>query len=207
MKETGNITKLSWHRPLLRALALCLGVGLLVIAALAQDVPFVETFENRSEGVLHNQNSWQAYRQNDAQVQTSTVYNGSKAGTVATNTTAWRSFTNSSATNVWVDFYSRVEYPTNSTPPALTGTVAAAFFVDEDGKIRAVSNSTWVVLNYTVPSNTWQRFSVNLNYDTSKWALHIADDTPNKLSTALATNLSFSSSSTNTYFRRFRIKN
>jgi len=174
---------------------------------MAEDVPFIETFDDRTTGVLHNQHGWQARKQNDAQVQTDVTYAGAKAGTVETNSLVWNTFTNASATNVWVDFYARLEYPSDNDPPTLTGSVAAAFYLDTAGKIRAVSNDSWMVLDYTVESNTWYRFSVNLDYDESRWELHVADSTPNELSTKVATNLAFSASSTNEYFHAFRVKN
>jgi len=176
-------------------------------AARAEDVPFVETFDDRTTGVLHNQHGWQSRLQNDAQVQTATVFEGAKAGIVETNSIVWNNFTDTTATNAWVDFYARGSHPSSSTAPTLTGSVAAAFYFDADGKIRAISNSTWVTLDYTVGEGQWHRFSVNLDYNDQTWELHVADNEPNRLATPLATNLAFSSSSTNTYFRRFRVKN
>jgi hypothetical protein len=185
-------------------LCLCLFVS---IFAVAQDVPFVESFDSLDSGALHNQNDWSARHQNDAQVESSTVYAGGNAATLGTNTVVWHDFTNSAATNVWVDFYARSSYPTNSSEPSIDGSVAAAFYIDKDGKIRAISNNTWVTLGYTVSSNEWHRFTVNLDYVNEKWSIFAADDTPNKLSTIVATNLAFSASSTNEYFHRFRVKN
>ncbi len=179
-----------------------------IISAFAGDVPFAETFDTLNVGSLHNQNNWQTKQQSDARVQNSTVYAGAQAGLMGTNTVVWQSFTNSAATNVWVDYYARVTYPADSTPPTLTGSVAAVFFVTDTGSIKALSNDTWLTFSsYTVPDGSWQRFSVNLNYTTKKWALYAANDTPNSLSTTIATNLAFSSKSTNTYFKVFRIKN
>ena len=111
------------------------------------------------------------------------------------------------ATNVWIDFYARVPHPTNSTPPVISTNAVAAFYVAGDGSVRAISNNTWVTLNYTVPSNTWYRFTVNLDYTTSNWSIHAADSVPNALATTVATNLKFQATATNTYFHRFRIKN
>jgi hypothetical protein len=179
-----------------------------VMMVLAGDVPFSETFDAMNVGSLHGQNDWKADRQSDARVQASTVYAGAQAGLMGTNTLVWQSFTNSAATNVWVDYYSRISYPADATPPTLTGSVAAAFFVTDTGSIKALSNTTWVTFgSYTVPNGSWQRFSVNLDYQSSKWGLYVAGDIPNELSTMIATNLAFSSSSTNTYFKVFKVKN
>ena len=183
-----------------------------VLAAVAgllcgEEVPFIENFEDRTTGVLHDQHGWQARRQGDAQVQTDAAFGGDQAALVETNALAWNEFTTDTATNVWVDFYARVPKPSNSTAPSLTGSVAAAFYFDTDMKIRAISNDAWVVVDYTCATGQWHRFSVNLDYKNSTWELHVADDEPNALSTIVASNLAFSSSSTNEYFRRFRIKN
>lgn len=189
------------------------GLGVLVLSAVvlsavAETVPFIETFDDRETGVLHDQHGWQARKQNDARVQTATTFAGAKAGLVETNSIVWNTFTNANATNVWIDFYARMEYPTNDTAPTLTGSVAAAFFVGTTGQVWAVSNDTWISLTHAgIPSNTWRRFSVHLDYGNSRWELHVADDEPNTLSTPLATNLAFSANSTNAYLKAFRVKN
>jgi hypothetical protein len=186
-----------------------IAIALIAVAAiaLAQDVPFTEGFDSRNEGSLHDQGNWTARRQNNAQVQTSVVFAGTKAGTVAANTLVGHVFTNSSATDVWIDFYARVPHADDNDDPALTGSSAAAFFVGTDGKVRAISNSTWVVLNHVVPADTWQRFSVHLDYGTELWDLYVAGSTPGELSTKVATDLAFSASNTNTYFKGFKIRN
>jgi len=174
----------------------------------AADLPFVEDFDSRSAGVLHNQNQWQSRRQNDAQVQTSITFDGSKAGMLSTNATVRRDFGDTDATNVWVDFYARVPHPTNSAPPVISSNAVAAFYIAGDGSIRAISNDTWIITTgTTIPSNTWYRFTVNLDYGTSNWSIYAVDGTPNKLATPVVTNLKFQSTATNTYFHRFRIKN
>ena len=181
---------------------------MVALEARAQDFSFGETFEARTVGLLHDQNSWDARKQNDAQVQNATAFSGSQAGLMSTNATLSQSFTNSSATNVWLDFYTQVAtYPGDSSDPVLDGSVAGAFFIGADAKVHAISNATWVVIDYTVPLNTWRRFTVNLDYGASNWALYVASDVPNALSTPLATNLAFSASCTNSYFHRFRVKN
>ncbi len=186
-------------------------LGALVLAAgaaRAQSVPFSENFESRTPGVLAGQNGWSAQRQNDAQVQSVTVFAGSRAVAVSTNAAATCAFSNPAATNVWIDFYARPPQPPDSGAPALSGSVAAAFFMGNDGKLRAVSNNTWVTLGaVTLQANRWYRFSVNLDYAASKWALYVANDTPNALATPVATNLAFSASNTNRCFRGFRIRN
>jgi hypothetical protein len=194
----------AWGVTALAGVALVAGLSRRTGAA---DLPFVEDFDSRSTGVLHSQNQWEAHRQNDAQVQNSVAFDGDKAAMVATNATAWRDFGDTDATNVWIDFYARVPHPTNSTPPVIGENAVAAFYVAGDGSIRAMSNDTWITTGTVIPSNTWYRFTVNLDYGTSNWSIYAVDGTPNKLATPVVTNLKFQSTATNTYFHRFRIKN
>jgi hypothetical protein len=191
---------------LMIVLAAVIAVGWSLFA-IGQDMLFTEPFDSLNSGELHGQNGWQAQDESGAQVTNSVAFAGGKSTMLGTNTVAWHDFADSTGTNVWVDFYARSSYPSNSTTPSLTGSVAAAFFIDKDGAIVAISNTTWVTLSYTVSSNEWHRFTVNLDYNSKKWAIFAVDDTPNKLSTVVATNLAFSSSSTNEYFHRFRVKN
>jgi hypothetical protein len=169
---------------------------------------FQESFEACDAGVLHGQNGWSVSLQNNAQVQNATAFGGSNAVAMTTNTTAWHTFNDPTATNVWVDFYARLPTPGDDGDPVLTGSVAAAFFVTSVGSIKAVSNDSWVTLSPDPPlvADTWYRLTVNLDYGSRRWALYLADSTPNKLATTVATNLAFSGSSTNAYFRRFRVK-
>ena len=187
--------------------ALLCGLVLLVGVCLADNTFFTEDFDDRTTGVLHNQNEWAAHRQNDAQVQTATKFAGAKAALVATNAVVWHNFSDDTATNVWIDFYAYVTHPADNSAPSLDGSVAGAFFVGTNGVIHALSNTTWVTTGTTVPSNTWRRFTVNLDYSKSDWSLYIASDVPNALSSAVATNLKFTSSSTNVFFKKFRVKN
>ncbi|MDA0989175.1 MAG: hypothetical protein O3A51_00295 [Verrucomicrobia bacterium] len=146
-------------------------ITVLAIVAMAGDVPFMEPFDDNPDARLHNYRTWQARRQQDAQTQQSVVFAGTKAAVIATNALLSQPFSDVTATNVWVDFYGWQHYPTSNVPPELQGSIAASFFVGADGMIRATSNSTWVTLNYTVPSNSWRRFTVNLDYVSSIWSL------------------------------------
>lgn len=83
----------------------------------------------------------------------------------------------------------------------------AGLYVNHTGELIALSNQTWVGLGYTLSSNQWYRLTVRLDYVAQRWAVYGTDGTPNKLSQMIATNLTFSSTSTNTYLHRFRVKN
>ena len=49
---------------------MCVSVLAGVLLAVAETVPFIETFDDRDTGVLHDQHGWQAQKQDDARVQT-----------------------------------------------------------------------------------------------------------------------------------------
>ena len=199
MKETGY----SLRGLAAALLALALGAD----AVRAGDVPFMESFDNLSSGALISLNEWETLRNQDVQVQTTVKFAGAKAAIVGTNAVMWNEFNDATITNVWIDFYARQPYSTNNTPPVITGSVAAAFYIDTAGALRVLSNDTWLTLSTTVPSNTWQRFTVKLDYKASRWSLFTADDVPNRLLTSVITNVPFASISTNSYFQAFRVKN
>ena len=177
-------------------------------ATLGQELPFVETFESMSAGSLDGKADWSAIPQANAQVQTTTVYAGDKACILGSNTMISRSFPGDGETNVWIDFCARLQPRAFSLQPRLSDDAVAGFYFDQSGHIVARSNDTWVTLTgFTIPSNTWQRFSINLDYNASSWAIFVAGDIPNELATAVATNLAFTSTATNTCFHSFRVKN
>ena len=183
-------------------------LGLLAPLLRAEDVPFVETFEDRSVGYLKGQRNWGVTPREDVQVQRATVYAGNKAGVVGTNSIMTQFFSDPAATNVWVDFYARVSPRTPAEQPALRKDAVAGFYFDASGHIVARSNETWVTLSsVTIPAGAWRRFTINIDYNSETWGIYVAGDTPNELTTPVATNLSFTAGATNTYFRRFSVKN
>jgi len=195
-----------------RFLVVCSAVlllgGSVICPAHAQGLPAVETFESRPEGYLDAQGDWSGLPEARVQVQTATVHGGSKAGVVATNSIATLSTADTSATNVWIDFHFRTQPRAVGRIPSLSPDAVAGFYINGSGAVVARSNATWVTLPaFSVADDAWYRFSVNLDYTARRWALYVADNTPNKLATPLATNLAFTASATNTYFHAFRIKN
>lgn len=206
-----NTRTYRWNRAVppfwsvLLALFLTAGVGWAAESTAA--LPYMEPFDDYTDTRVHGRNAWQAQRAGDVQAQTAVVYAGARAAIVATNSLLWNRFDDPTATNVWIDFYARQAYPLDDTPPVLATNAAAVFYVDSSGYIRALSNTTWVVLDTVVPSNVWRRYTVNLDYVAARWSLYLADEVPNRLSTPVAEDLAFSSTSTNTHFRTFRVKN
>lgn len=191
-----------------RRLALaCAVVAAVSMSVHAGDLPFIETFDDTPDVLLHNYREWQAHQQSDVQAQQAVKYAGTQSAVVATNALLWQNFSDATATNIWLDFYGYQEYPDDNTPPDLQGSVAASFFVGMNGTVYATSNATWVPLSYTVPEGAWRRFTVNLDYSASTWSLYVADEVPNRIATPVAVDLPFYTSSTNTYFRAFKVKN
>ncbi len=83
--------------------------------------------------------------------------------------------------NVWWSSYSRVTpFPavipqTNRVPIAEgrdIGSDAASFFVDTDGKLWAISNATWIVVQEGLPLDQWCRFGLYLSYDTETYDIY-----------------------------------
>lgn len=177
-------------------------------SAWAQGLPAVETFEDRTEGCLNAQGDWDGAPLANVQVQSATVHGGSRAGVVGTNAMATLNVADAGATNVWIDFHVRTQPRAVSRTPSLSPDAVAGFYINGSGGIVARSNTTWVTLSaVSVAADTWYRFSVNLDYAARRWALYVTDNTPNKLATSLATNLTFAAGVTNSVFREFRVKN
>jgi len=185
------------------------------LTAYAAYLPFTETFEDspaymaNTLGTWPVQHGWRASPAAYAQVQSSVVYGGSKAGSTSNNI-LYHAFLGSPATNVWVDFYAIPQRR------ALAGTLpqnlcnsnsTTAFYVNDAGNVVVLSNTTWlaVATNYVIPTNTWVRFSINLNYASSNWSLYVAGSVSNAMATNLAQNLAFQGSATNTTFGMFRV--
>ena len=174
----------------------------------ADELPFAESFESLQPGSLQGQNEWSAAPPSGAQVQNSMKFTGSLAGILATNSIVSQSFSDTTATNVWVDFYTRSTPHSYSRTPCLNGDAVAGFYFNSNGFLVARSNATWVTLSDFGPvSNQWYRFTVNLDYQNRRWGIFSAGATHNELLTPVATNLAFSSTATNTYFHRFSVKN
>ena len=209
-KSNMNQDSYRWHMGRHVTLLLCL-VGLPSMLQATNTLPFVETFEDspsymaNSNGTVHGQHGWEATpTTNWVLVQTNTVYAGTRAAMIATNASMWHSFSGVTD-NVWIDFYAIPVRGT--TTPTITNDVAV-FYVNTDGHVVARSTNQWIELDaYDVPTNEWTRFTVYLDYSISNWHIYAAGDTPNELSTMLSTNLSFSSTGTNTYFTNFKVEN
>lgn len=175
-------------------------------AATFAALPFIETFEERTSGILHGQNGWVTSPVGGVEVQTSVVYAGSKAGQMVTNSSLEHDFGDTGVTNMWLDLCARPAF--RSVAPTIGDGPSAIFYVNKNGYINALSNSTWVNFsNYQLSSNQWYRFTIYLDYGASRWELYVADNVPNRLATMLSTNLSFAAGATNVAFKKFKVMN
>ena len=190
----------------LTVIAVAVLAGFAVSRASAAGLPFVENFETRNEAPLHGQGGWKSVATANAVVQTTTVYGGGKAGDLG-NVVLWQEFSGvPTATNVWADWYARPPRRTEAGDPVPGENSVVAFFVNSNGYLRVMSNTTWVTLSsYTVPEDTWVRLTAHLDYTNSTWALYVSDDIRNKLATPLATNLAFRAGGTNTVIGELRV--
>jgi autotransporter-associated beta strand protein len=178
-------------------------------------LPFLETFDDSPAGMANTlgtlpvQHGWRASPAAYSRVQDSVVFSGTKAGSTSNNILT-HSFLGSPATNVWVDFYTKPQRKAlTGTPPQdlCNSKSTTAFYVNDAGNVVVLSNTTWVAVstNYVIPSNSWVRFSLNLDYANSNWSLYAAGSATNTLATILATNLPFQGTATNAAFGKFRI--
>jgi hypothetical protein len=179
-----------------------LGVVLMAMPVFSADQLIVESFDALALGPLEQTNGWVTAPSTSVVVQGYTMWQGGQALSVV-DADITVSFTNSTATNVWLDFYAMPEFGTHRASPT---DMAGELYVNTNGYFVVSSNATWVTMDHISPLSTgrWYRISINVNCDSRRWELYVADDTTNKLSTAVATNLVFHPASTNASLRRFR---
>lgn len=74
---------------------------------------------------------------------------------------------------VWWFSYAKVR--AHSTEPTMVATDAAAFYVNTAGQLMASSNTEFVAVASNVPTNSWVKFGVRLDYDNNVWDLYMAN--------------------------------
>jgi len=154
-------------------------------------LPFTDTFESYSLGSIHGVNKWVGSTNSLPVVQTAVRYGGSKAVRVS-NGYLYHSVSNMTATNVWMDCYVYASRHERPAPPDVDTDAAAAFYVNRDGYLVVLSNTAWVaILTNQIPSNTWQRFTVKMDYANQRWDLYKAGAVPNDTAVLMARNMEF----------------
>ena len=156
-------------------------------------LPFIENFDELAPGDLNGTNDWHAARADAAHVQSGATYSGDHAARV-NKTTVWHGFDETSATNVWIDWYAK-PVPRGIPPKPISElhwNTTASFYLNPYGHIVARSNTTWVTLSdVTLPIGEWLRFSMNLDYENNTWSLYVADNTRNALAETVVEGLPF----------------
>jgi len=184
-----------------------LAIAMAAPCSRAGDILFAENFDSLTPGNVHNQNSWVSEPTTNAQVQSAIKFAGAQAASIGTNGWVRRQFSDATATNVWVDFRAYVDWPDSAATPYLDTLDGGGFYVASNGVLHVWSNTAWVSTSTTVPENVWHRFSVNIDYASSNWALYVANDVPGALSSPVATGLPFSPTATNDYLTRVTFEN
>jgi hypothetical protein len=192
---------------LFRVAVLGIAVHLAALSSHAGDMLFAENFDSLTPGDVHNQNAWVSEPTTNAQIQSAIKFAGAQAASIGSNGWIRQEFNDATATNVWVDFRAYVDWPASAAVPYLDTLDGGGFYVGSNGVVHVWSNTTWVSTSTTVPENVWRRFTVNIDYASSNWALYVASDVPNALSAPVATGLPFNPSATNDHLTRLTFEN
>jgi hypothetical protein len=145
-------------------------------------LPFAERFESDtvSLGLLHGQHNWVVNPADAATVQTSEVFEGTRAlrieGTNDSSGTVSQAFTSTPQT-VWLDL--RITVAGAAVPGSLPD-AASVFFFNDAGQLVVCdgarpAGSEWVTLTNTAPRQvgTWARLTASADYVLQTWSLYL----------------------------------
>jgi len=136
--------------------------------------PFFETFEGIEDGAFDGMNGWDVTPAGAGTIQRNIVHRGDKAAGLRGGAMVQRLDGGKKAT-VWLDFHAR---PVRcGKQPSVSESATAAFWVDQQGRVVVLSKKKKEVTleNTIVPEDAWTRFTLKLDYKTSKWDLYAAD--------------------------------
>jgi hypothetical protein len=154
----------------MKRFAILLALFHMFTAHLDAGVPFYESFNDRTVGNLHGQNGWQAA---NAVVQTSRVFEGTKAAEITNSAGYARRTFSGSATQVWTDFYYQSGFFLRD-PGVPDSNATVLLYFDADGHPVAYDGtSPQVFSNVTVTAGEWVRVSVRSDYTSKRWDLYI----------------------------------
>ena len=132
--------------------------------------PF-EAADGVTTGPVNGQHGWLSDGGTTADIQSGMVQSGSQALEIREAQVSNSLY--SSNSTVWVEFYARIS-ALPETPYTLTnGNTVAAFCVDTNGYLVVYDGTSPIVSDTQMPLNTWTRFNLYCNWETSKWALYI----------------------------------
>jgi hypothetical protein len=145
-------------------------------------LPFAERFESDtvSLGPLHGQHNWVVNPTDGATVQTSEVFEGTRAlrieGTNDSSVAVSQSFTSTPQT-VWLDLRSKVA---GAAVPGSIPDAASVFFFNDVGQLVVCdgarpAGSQWVTLTNPAPrqAGTWARLTASADYVLQTWSLYL----------------------------------
>ena len=174
------------------------------------NIPHVQNFESIPAGDDIGDPGTNGWTANTGVItnQTSIVNGGVRAASIFEGA-ATNSFTNTTATNTWIEFYTRPQFrefdPTNH--PSIEAGTEAAFYVNTNGYITAYDGDAgqWMILSNTavggpltpLSTATWVRITLAMNYSSNLWSIFVN----NKLH---GDELGFYSDSS-TYFNRMTV--
>ncbi len=152
----------------MRAIYLFL-LGGLVAAANASTLPFSETFDGLSDGLLSTQTQWTVLS-GAATVQTNMVLSGKALE--LTGASVSQDLVNSNSL-LWLTFWTKSDGQPDQNPVVTNANASVAFYINTNGNLVVYSNTTPVTLSTIIPTNVWTRFDVYCDYDALTWNLSI----------------------------------
>jgi hypothetical protein len=150
-------------------------------AASGVTLPYVEDFEDVAIGSLSGESHWVVQGSTRALNQTAKVYGGSRGASME-HAVASHGIEDATATDAWVNWFAwPTTCATNPVDPAeLSTNTTAVFYLNPDGNVVALSNSTWVTFSSAdLGTNNWIRFIVEMDYTADTWDLYAVTATTN----------------------------
>jgi hypothetical protein len=144
-------------------------LGGLVAAANASTLPFAETFDGLSDGLLSTQTQWTVLS-GAAAVQTNTVLRGKALALTGASVSCELSSSNSL---LWLTFWAKSDGLPYQNPEVTNDNISAAFYINTNGTLVVYSNTTPITLSTLIPVNVWTRFDVYCDYDALTWNLSV----------------------------------
>lgn len=139
----------------------------------ASTLPFLETFDGLTNGLVNGQNDWvQESGIGTAKVQSAVSYDGSSRALEIRSETVSHTLS-SENTSVWVGFQARVTSAPGTDPVVTNANTSIAFFVNTNLHLVVYNGKTRIELSTLIATNIWTRFDVYCDYSRSKWLLNI----------------------------------
>jgi len=133
------------------------------------NMPFAESFEESTLGVLDGQRGWVAQ---DVEVQSSVTYGGSTQAAAITNGNgSLEHHFNGAKQRVWTDLQVRVAYMQEA--PQIPTNVTFAIFVATNSQVMVCDGTNVVSSGLTATEGEWVRFTTYSDYSNATWLLYV----------------------------------